>query len=80
MANCREVTRKLASDEVSEEGLGGKISVWFHLLLCRHCRRYAQQLQDLRQAARKLWRKDAEEVPDELEDRIVEGLLTKEDP
>jgi len=79
MTSCREVTRKLASDEVAGAGLGARASVWIHLLMCRHCRRYARQLRDMKTAARMLWRDDVEEVPGELKNRILDDLLTKKD-
>ena len=67
MSSCREITRNLASDELSDAQLGARISTWLHLLVCRHCRRYAQQLRDMREAA------------GDLERRIVDGLLGEED-
>ena len=79
MSSCREITRNLASDELSDAELGARISTWLHLLVCRHCRRYAQQLRDMRKAARKLGTDDAGEAAGDLERRIVDGLLGEED-
>ena len=79
MSSCRETTRKLASDELVDAGIGQRISVWLHLVLCRHCRRYAQQLSNMRHAASSLWRHEAEDASGDLERRIVDGLSSKKD-
>ena len=54
MLNCKDVTRKIASDEFREAGWGERLAVRLHLLLCRHCRRYAAQLRAIGAAAREL--------------------------
>ena len=54
MTNCKDVTRKIASGEFREAGWREWLSVRFHLLLCRLCRRYEAQLRVIGAAARKL--------------------------
>ena len=54
MVNCKEVTRKIASDEFAEAGWKERLAVRLHLLLCRHCRGYAAQLRSIGAAARNL--------------------------
>ncbi len=54
MLSCKEVTRKIASDEFAEAGWGERLAVRLHLFLCRHCRRYAAQLLAIGAAAREL--------------------------
>ena len=78
-SSCREVTRKLASDELCGAGPWTRASVRIHLLMCRHCRRYARQLRNMRHAARTLWADDVEDVSGELENRIIDDLFAKED-
>ena len=56
MLNCKDVTRKIASDEFREAGWRERLLVRFHLLLCRFCRRYAAQLRAIGAAARELCR------------------------
>ena len=54
MLNCKDVTRKIASDEFRKAGWRGRLAVRLHLFLCRHCRRYAVQLRVIGAAAREL--------------------------
>ncbi len=44
MQNCKEVAGILASDGLEEAAWTRRLSVRFHLMMCRHCRRYASQL------------------------------------
>jgi predicted anti-sigma-YlaC factor YlaD len=53
MQNCKEVSRIVASDEIEGAGLWKRFSVWFHLLMCRHCRRYARQIASIGALARR---------------------------
>ncbi|MDA2929793.1 anti-sigma factor [Acidobacteria bacterium AH-259-O06] len=66
MLRCKEVTRKIASDELAEARWSQRIAFRFHLLMCRHCRRYAAQLLAIGTAARNLWGQEPED-PDTLE-------------
>ncbi len=54
MLTCREVTKVIATDELSEAGIGRRLAVRLHLLRCRHCRRYAAQIRAIGEAARGL--------------------------
>ena len=47
MQNCKEVSTILAGDELEGAGPGKRLSVWFHLLMCRYCRRYARQIRTI---------------------------------
>ena len=50
--NCKEVSRIVASDELDGLGALKRIRVRFHLLICRGCRRYAEQIRIIGAAAR----------------------------
>ncbi len=54
MLNCKDVTRKIASDEFREAGWSERLVVRFHLFMCRHCRRYVAQLRAIGAATREL--------------------------
>ncbi len=54
MTSCKEVTRKIASDEFREAGWRERLAVRFHLFMCRHCRRYVAQLRAIGAATREL--------------------------
>ena len=68
MLSCKEVTRRLASDALEGGGWWRRLSVRLHLLMCRHCRRYAFQMRSIGTAARRVFR----ETP--LEETSLERL------
>ena len=77
MLNCRELTRLIASDELAEARWLVRMGGWLHLLMCRHCRRYATEIRSLGTGARRAWRPEAEDSAglDQLERRILERCL-----
>ncbi len=52
MLRCREVARRVASGELADAGWAQRLSVRFHLFMCRDCTRYAAQLDGIGAAAR----------------------------
>jgi hypothetical protein len=60
MLSCREVTSLTASDRLASAGFRQRLAVRLHLLMCRHCRRYARQLRAMAIVMRDLAR---DEVP-----------------
>ncbi len=75
MLSCKEVTRKIASEEFAEAGWHQQLGVRLHLLMCRHCRRYATQLRSFGELARNLWGSGSED-PDTLK-RLERSILQK---
>ncbi len=55
MLTCKEVTKAIATDELSEAGIRRRLAVRLHLLQCRYCRRYAAQIRAIGEAARGLF-------------------------
>ncbi len=83
MLKCKDLTRKIVSDELAEAGWRERLGVRLHLLLCRHCRRYVAQLRSIGTAARNLWGPRSQDPPtlERLERRILEQSLGgPEDP
>ncbi len=78
MTSCKDVTRKIASDEFREAGWRGRLAVRLHLFLCRHCRRYAAQLRVIGAAARELCGPLAQD-PSTLE-RLERHILERSRP
>ena len=76
MLNCKEVARLVATDEYSGAGWKRRLAIRLHLLMCRHCRRYATQLRAIGQSARKHLGFGAEEPGAiwRLERAILQGL------
>ena len=54
MLTCKEITKAMASDELADAGWRRRLEARFHLLMCRHCRRYAAQLHRISKAAKAL--------------------------
>ncbi len=77
MVSCKEVTRKIASDEFAEAGWKERLAIRLHLLLCRHCRGYAAQLRAIGAAARNLLgsRTQDPSALERLERQILERSL-----
>ena len=74
MLCCQEVARQIASDELTEANLWQRLWVRLHLLMCRHCRRYALQLHSIDETARNLWGPHTEDPStlERLERDIIE--------
>ncbi len=72
MLTCREVTRAIATDELSEAGIGRRLAVRLHLFMCRDCRRYAAQIRAIGEAARGLFGQTTDSVGlEDLKARIL---------
>lgn len=76
MLNCKEVVHKLASDHLSAAGPWERFLFRLHLFMCRHCRRYQEQLRDIGSAARKLWSDPSQDRSsmERLKGRILKTL------
>jgi hypothetical protein len=55
MLTCKEVSRSIASDEPTATDWRQRLSIKIHLLMCRHCRRYALQIRAIGDAARQVF-------------------------
>ncbi len=75
MMSCREAAELVASDGLEGAGWGRRIGVRLHLLMCRHCRRYARQLRAIGACARERWGPEAED-PATLE-RLERSFLDR---
>ena len=68
MLRCKETARILASDALDDLAWGRRLALRVHLLMCRHCRRYARQLRAIGAAARSLWGEES------VDPSTLEGL------
>lgn len=73
MLHCNEVTRLWASDAIRTASLRTRIAVRIHLIMCRSCQRYVQELTAIGDAVRDLSRTS----PDDQErmDALVRRVL-----
>lgn len=70
MPDCREVTLAVAGEELERASLGRRMMVRLHVLMCRHCRRYAAQMRSLAEAARELAAREGRDLA-RLRQRIL---------
>lgn len=80
MLTCKEVSRSIASDEVGAVDWKRRLAVKFHLFMCRHCRRYARQIQEIGVAAKQVFGGDSpdREAHDRLRDSILNQIPTSQ--
>ena len=74
MLSCRQVSQLIASDELAGASWTRRLGVRFHLLMCRHCRRYEAQLRAIGVTARRLLHRPEEgdrATLERLEKRIL---------
>jgi hypothetical protein len=76
MISCKGVAKLLSSDELSGQPWWKRAEVRLHLLMCKYCSRFAQQISQLRLAARRV--PDPAGADPELENRIVSRLSRKD--
>jgi hypothetical protein len=75
MISCKGVAKLLSSDELSGQPWWKRAEVRLHLLMCKYCSRFAQQIEQLRLAARRA--PDPADVDSDLEERIIRRLSRK---
>ncbi len=72
MQNCREVSYLVASDGLEHAAWPTRLLTRLHLLMCRHCRRYATELTTIGRVSREAW--SADSVDPKTVERL-EGLI-----
>jgi len=75
MLTCKEVSKSIASDELTTTSWRQRLSVKLHLLMCRHCRRYARQMRAIGEAAKQIF-SDSPADPDSRE-RLRSSILAQ---
>ena len=71
MLSCKEIAHTVSTEDVAPVGWRKRLAVKLHLMICRHCRRYAEQMRALGDAARSVFKAPPEdpsspEAPDNL--------------
>ena len=51
MIRCKEVATLMSTDQLASQPMWRRAGARVHLLMCRHCRRFARQLVLLKRAA-----------------------------
>lgn len=74
MIRCKEVATLLSTDQVASQSVWRRIAVRVHLMMCRHCRRFARQVTLLKHAAEDLGARFDREVGADFERRLLRKL------
>ena len=75
MLTCREAADRLADGTGDASSLAAAFRLRFHLLFCRHCRRYARQIRLLGAAIRQSACPESErDEIERLESRILDAV------
>ncbi len=53
MMSCKEVSRLLSESMERKLSFWERIALWFHLSMCKLCKGFSKDLQQLREAARR---------------------------
>lgn len=76
MLSCKEVVKTVSSEERTT--WRRKLEVRLHLMMCRHCGKYAKQLEILRLSFSKLFSAKSQNVDGkkvrEIEDRVIDKV------
>ena len=75
---CRQVTEIVAGGELIDAGPWLRMKIRLHLMMCRHCARYAKQIRTLGVAARERFRRPDETSVQELQRKILESAGNSE--
>ncbi len=76
MLNCKEVSTAIASETFSALAWHQRFGVRMHLVMCRHCRRYAAQLRSIAEGARQLFEAERQST-DALQESILDSLRNR---
>ena len=82
MLSCRDAAHTVSTEDVTPVSWRQRLAVRLHLMMCRHCRRYAEQIEALGEATRATFRHPPEdpsspEAPEnlaQLQSDILERL------
>lgn len=81
MIDCRSVSAHVAAGGIDDLPLAMRIQIRLHLMMCRHCRRYAKQIRTLAAAVRSRAQEESstEGARRRLADRIMKHAADSTD-
>lgn len=77
MMTCREASTLMSTGELDHAPLSARLALRLHLAVCRHCRTFKRQIEELAKAARSLSSSQAAEPPPDFEATVAESLTRK---
>lgn len=74
MLNCKQVTKIISSED--SQSWRRKLEVRFHLLMCKHCRKYAKHIDIIKTSFKNIFQlSDADkEKINEIEQTVLEKI------
>lgn len=76
MMTCKEIVKTISSEQ--QLNWRKRIEIRFHLLICHHCSKYAQQLEMVSKGLKKLFLAQEKQIKSEevihLEEKIINSL------
>ena len=71
---CKQVTAMVARDDLADAGPWLRMKIRLHLMMCRHCARYAKQIRAIGVKARERFHPSEERSDvEDLQQRILEA-------
>ena len=74
MPTCKEIAQTVASGELESASFLRRTMIRLHFLMCRHCRGYRDQLEELGRAARVTATQPDSQSLERLEAEVLSGL------
>ncbi|MGE3577647.1 MAG: zf-HC2 domain-containing protein [Vicinamibacterales bacterium] len=74
MMTCKDVSTLVSLGDVGSWSVSRRLAIRLHLLMCRHCRAFARQVEMLTHAARGTGARVGQEPPPTFETAIVDRL------
>lgn len=74
MMTCKDVATLVSLGDVGSRPVSRRLAVWLHLLMCRHCRAFARQVELMARTARRVSGESAKEPAQAFETAIVDRL------
>ncbi len=76
MMKCKEISHLIASGSAEDLGFMKRLELRLHLMMCRHCQGYADQIKALGDGARRMIgaREPSSEELQKLENEICEKI------
>lgn len=79
MLTCKEVATAIGQDQLRTGSWTPRLRLRLHLLMCRHCRRYATQVTTIGEATRRVLRKQGDDTQalERIRERVLGDATTR---
>jgi anti-sigma factor ChrR (cupin superfamily) len=74
MLRCKQVIKMVASDDLVDEGPWLRLKIRLHLMMCRHCARYAAQIRAIGAKTRERFHpSEQRSAVEDVQQRIIDS-------